>query len=152
MTAMTTTRLPIPSRQRGMGIVEVMVGILIGMIVVAAIYNVFAVAEGYKRTAVGAAEAQTTGVYAQFVLRAGDRQCRHRAVRRRRRAFHVHGGGPRLARPAPASAADYIRPIPVLIRDGGAANVSDSFLVTYSTSPRVDHADAVHRQADGRRR
>ena len=69
MTAMTTTRFPVPSRQRGMGIVEVMVGILIGMIVVAAIYNVFAVAEGYKRTAVGAAEAQTTGVYAQFVLR-----------------------------------------------------------------------------------
>ena len=51
-----------------MGIVEVMVGILIGMIVVVAIYNVFSVAEGYKRTAVGAADAQTTGLFAQFIL------------------------------------------------------------------------------------
>ncbi len=88
---MTTTRIPVPPRQRGMGIVEVMVGILIGMIVVAAIYNVFAVAEGYKRTAVGAADAQTTGIYAQFVLRREIAQCRHRAVRRRRRSCDLHG-------------------------------------------------------------
>ena len=45
-----------------------MIGILIGMIVVLVIYNVFALAEGYKRTTVGAADAQTTGLYAQFVL------------------------------------------------------------------------------------
>ena len=51
-----------------MGIVETMVGILIGMIVVLAIYNVFALAEGYKRTTVGVADAQTTGLFAQFVL------------------------------------------------------------------------------------
>ena len=57
-----------PARQRGMGIVEVMVGILIGMIVVLAIYNVFSLAEGYKRTTVGVADAQTTGLFAQFML------------------------------------------------------------------------------------
>ncbi len=136
MTAMTTTRFPVPSRQRGMGIVEVMVGILIGMIVVAAIYNVFAVAEGYKRTAVGAAEAQTTGVYAQFVLR--------REIANAGTA--LSGAGAELSTctaadpgwPVPAGfGGNYIRPIPVLIRDGGGANVSDSLLVTYSTSPRV---------------
>src|SRR5215470_15994736 len=54
--------------QRGMGIVEVMVGILIGLIVVLAIYNIFSIAEGYKRTTIGAADAQTTGLFAQFVL------------------------------------------------------------------------------------
>jgi type IV pilus assembly protein PilW len=45
-----------------------MIGILIGMIVILVIYNVFALSEGYKRAAVGAADAQSTGLYAQFVL------------------------------------------------------------------------------------
>jgi len=54
--------------QKGAGIVETMIGILIGMIVILVIYNVFALSEGYKRAAVGAADAQTTGLYAQFVL------------------------------------------------------------------------------------
>ena len=133
---MTPARIAIPAQQRGMGIVEVMVGILIGMIVVAAIYNVFAVAEGYKRTAVGAADAQTTGVYAQFVLR--------REIGNAGTA--ISGAGGELATctaadpgwPVPVGfGGPYIRPIPVLIRDGGAPNVSDSFLVTYSTAPRV---------------
>jgi len=40
--------------------------------------------------------------------------------------------------PVPAGfGGNYIRPIPVLIRDGGAANVSDSLLITYSTSPHI---------------
>ncbi len=68
-----------PRRQRGMGIVETMVGILIGMVVVLAVYNVFALAEGYKRTTVGVADAQTTGLVRAVPARARDRQCRHRA-------------------------------------------------------------------------
>ena len=36
-------------RQRGAGIIETMVGILIGLVVVLAVYQVFASAEGYKR-------------------------------------------------------------------------------------------------------
>ena len=65
---MTQARRTRPVRQRGMGIVETMIGILIGMIVVLAIYNVFALVEGYKRTTVGIADAQTTGLVAQFIL------------------------------------------------------------------------------------
>lgn len=126
-----------------MGIVEVMVGILIGMIVVVAIYNVFAVAESYKRTAVGAADAQTTGLYAQFVLA--------REISNAGNALSGDGAElasctvadpkwPMPAAPLPtfgAAGAKPIRPIPVLIRDGGAATASDALIVTYSTAPRV---------------
>jgi type IV pilus assembly protein PilW len=131
------------SRQRGMGIVEVMVGILIGMIVVVAIYNVFAVAEGYKRTAVGAADAQTTGLFAQFVLAreisnagnalSGDSN-------ELKSCLNVDPKWPMPAAPSlafGAAGAKPIRPIPVLIRDSGSNDQSDSLIVTYSTAPWV---------------
>ena len=129
------------SRQRGMGIVEVMVGILIGMIVVVAIYNVFAVAESYKRTAVGAADAQTTGLFAQFILA--------REISNAGNALSGDGSelatctvaDPKWPMPAApafgAAGAKTIRPLPVLISDGGAATTSDALIVTYSTAPRV---------------
>ncbi len=128
------------ARQRGMGIVETMVGILIGMVVVLAVYNVFALAEGYKRTAVGVADAQTTGLFAQFVLAreignagtglsidaANLAQCRQ--------------GDPNWDAPAgffTAAGTRAIRPVPVLIKDGGNANASDEMIVTYATPSRV---------------
>jgi type IV pilus assembly PilW-like protein/pilin/secretion family protein with methylation motif len=142
---MTAIRTSFLARQRGMGIVEVMVGILIGMIVVAAVYSVFSVAEGYKRTAVGAADAQTTGLFAQFVL-----------------AREISNAGTGVSLDAadlgtctlaaanwtiPASFAVAgvrpIRPIPVLIHDGGGPNIPDSLIVTYSTAPHVLHSVLV---------
>ena len=59
--------LPSRARQRGVGMVETMVGILIGMIVIVVVYNVLSVAEGYKRATVGASDAQMTGLLTQFV-------------------------------------------------------------------------------------
>jgi type IV pilus assembly protein PilW len=117
-----------------------MVGILIGMIVVLAVYNVFAVAEGYKRTAVGVADAQTTGLVAQFMLAreignagtglsidaANLAQCRQ--------------GDPNWDAPAgffTLGGARAIRPVPVLIRDSGNANVSDQMIITYATPSHV---------------
>jgi type IV pilus assembly protein PilW len=55
------------SRQRGVGLVETMVGILIGMIVILVVFNILSVAEGYRRTTVGASDAQITGLLSQFV-------------------------------------------------------------------------------------
>ena len=111
------------ARQHGAGIVETMIGILIGMIVVLVIYNVFALAERHKRDAVGASDAQSTGLYAQFVL-----------------AREIANGGNGISSAmndlfSCANAA--LRPIPVLITDGGA-NVSDTIQVTYSTASRVN--------------
>jgi len=128
------------SRQRGMGIVEVMIGILIGMIVVIAIYSVFSVAEGYKRTTVGAADAQTTGLFAQFAL--------SREILNAGNAISIDGadlGTCTLPQPLWFTPANFfavagvrpIRPVPALIRDGNNANVADSLIVTYGTPSRI---------------
>ena len=125
-------------RQRGMGIVETMVGILIGMVVLIAVYNVFAVAEGYKRTTVGAADAQTTGLFTQFVL--------NREIANAGNG--ISGAAAQLGTctlvdpnwPSPAgffAGNKAIRPVPVVIRDSGSPNLPDSMIITYSTAPHV---------------
>jgi type IV pilus assembly protein PilW len=112
------------ARQRGAGIVETMVGILIGMIVVLVIYNIFAVSERYKRDTIGASDAQATGLYAQFVLA---------------REIANGGNGISSAINNLLSCANVaLRPIPVLITDGGAASVSDRVQTIYSTASRVN--------------
>jgi len=144
-----------PRRQRGMGIVETMVGILIGMVVVLAIYNVFALAEGYKRTTVGVADAQTTGLVAQFILA--------REIGNAGNGISVNAGtlsgslgSAALAKCAAAPASNWpagpfggsaIRPIPVLIEDGGA-NKPDRLVVTYGSSPRISNAVLLNQQID----
>lgn len=122
---MTTTR-PIrcsTGRNRGFGLVEIMVGLVIGLIAVLVIYQVYNVAEGFKRNTTAAGEAQIAGLFSSFVV-----------------GMEVANGGASMA----VSAADLascvdtgniatsFRPIPVLITDGGAATTPDSFVVTYS--------------------
>jgi type IV pilus assembly protein PilW len=133
---------PLPARraQQGAGIVETMVGILIGLIVVLAIYNVFAVAEGYKRTAVGAADAQTTGLYAQFVLRREIGNAGNAMSGAAADLATCTIGDPNWPAPAGFYATAGARPtvpVPVMIRDGGSNDTSDRLIVTYSTAPRV---------------
>ena len=110
--------------QRGAGIIETMVGILIGMVVLLAVYNVLAFAEGYKRTTVGVSDAQVTGQFAQFVL-----------------AREISSAGNGIASALEDLATcnnDWrLKPIPVLITDGGAANTPDSLITFYSNARRV---------------
>ena len=54
--------------------VETMVGILIGLIVIVVTFNILAVAEAHKRTTVGAADAQITGLLSHIHGRARRRQ------------------------------------------------------------------------------
>ena len=112
-------------RNGGFGLVEVMVGLVIGLIAVLVIYQVYNVAEGFKRNTTAAGEAQIAGLFSSFVL-----------------GMEVSNGGASMA----VSAADLasctdtgniatsFRPIPVLITDGGAASTPDSFVVTYSVA------------------
>jgi len=107
----------------GFGLVEIMVGLVIGLIAVLVIYQIYNVAEGFKRNTTAAGEAQMTGLFSSFVL-----------------GMEIANGGAGIAVSAPdlASCADTgdiattFRPIPVLITDGGAAGTPDSFVVTYS--------------------
>lgn len=119
-----------PLRERGVGLIETMVGILIGLLVVLVVYNLLAVAEGYRRSTSGAADAQITGLLSQFTAGrdAGN------------------GGNGITASVAELVTCDQdetgtstslLRPIPVIVTDGGGAGVSDSFISWQAGSPHV---------------
>ena len=124
---------------RGFGLVETMIGILIGLIVVLVIYNMLAVTEGYKRSAVGSSDAQITGMLTQFVL--------NREAGNGGNGIALSGADLFTCDPAKANAVwPYNRngatpalwkPLPVVVRDSGSIDVSDSFITTYSVSPHV---------------
>jgi type IV pilus assembly protein PilW len=121
----STSALP-RRRHRGFGLVEVMVGLVIGLIAVLVIYQVFNVAEGFKRNTTAAGEAQSTGLFSTFLL-----------------GMELANGGTAMADsaadlatcPDTGNIATSFRPIPVLITDGGGGTVNpnpDSFVVNYS--------------------
>ncbi|HSV20710.1 MAG TPA: PilW family protein [Casimicrobiaceae bacterium] len=125
--------------QRGAGLIETMVGILIGLIVVLVIYNMLSAAESYKRMAVGTSDAQITGLLSQFMvgreasnggngisISAPDLMTCDAAKASNVWPYTAGGGKPALW-----------HPIPVLVQDGGANDVSDSFITLYSGSPHV---------------
>jgi type IV pilus assembly protein PilW len=111
-----------------------MVGILIGLLVVLAVYSMLSTAEGYRRTTTGASDAQVSGLLSQFILSrdvgnggngvmlAGDDNINYLASC----AFDEAGNPDRSN-----------RPIPVLITDGGGATISDSIVSFSSGAPRV---------------
>jgi type IV pilus assembly protein PilW len=116
------TRSP-RSRQHGFSIIEIMVGVVIGMIAVLVIYQVFATSEGIKRNITAAGDAQQNGLLSSFMM-----------------GIELANAGNGLAVAAQdlgtctpaANATDSLRPIPLLITDGGGANNPDSFVIYYS--------------------
>lgn len=61
---MATSRLD----QRGFGLIEILVGLVIGLIAILVIGNVVALFEGQKRTSTGGSDAQTNGAVAMMLL------------------------------------------------------------------------------------
>ena len=115
---------------RGFGLIEIMVGVVIGLIAVLVIYQVYTVAEGFKRNTTAAGEAQQNGLFSTFVL-----------------GMEIGNGGagmvaaaqdlascsdPGALVPMPQRFAQSFRPIPILVTDGGGNANSDSFVVNYS--------------------
>jgi type IV pilus assembly protein PilW len=119
---------------RGAGLVETMVGILIGLLVVLAVYNLLSTAEGYRRTTTGASDAQVSGLLSQFMLNRdignggngvllnGDDNLNYLAS-----CTLDEAGNPDASN----------RPIPALITDGGAGTIADTIVAFNSGSPRV---------------
>src|SRR5262249_2088794 len=54
--------------QRGFGMIEILVGVLIGLLAVIVMYQVFTVAEGFKRNTTAVGEAQQSGLFSMFFL------------------------------------------------------------------------------------
>jgi type IV pilus assembly protein PilW len=56
------------TRTRGFGLVEVMVAMVIGLVGMIVIFQVFAISEGYNRSATSGSDAQQNGAYSLYVL------------------------------------------------------------------------------------
>ena len=118
-------------RQRGFGLVETMIGILIGLLVVLVIYNLFSAAERYKRMTVGTSDAQVTGLFSQFILAHDASQGGN--------GYSISAADLVGCQLTEAGVPDWtLRPIPVLITDQGSPDgQSESFITIMSAAPRV---------------
>jgi len=116
------------TRQHGFSLIEIMVGVVIGLIAVLVIYQVFAAAEGIKRNTTSAGDAQQNGLLSSFML----------TVELMNASNGVASAMQDLGTcPTTGSMATSFHPIPVLIRDSGDPTKSDEFVVNYSISNSV---------------
>jgi type IV pilus assembly protein PilW len=130
-------RLSSPHGQHGAGLIETMVGLLIGLIVVVVIFNLLSISEGYKRMALGTSDAQITGLIGQLML---GREAANGGNGISISASDQNGTGLINCTVNVGEAWPYatlLRPVPVLIQDSGSADISDSFISLYSGSPHV---------------
>ena len=117
-----------PARDAGFGIVEIMVGVTIGLLALLIIYQALALSEGYKRTTTAGNDAQSTGMIALFRL--GEEIANGGNT--------ISDAGTELATcPDTGNFATTLRPIPVLITDGGNDFTSDSFDVFAGVNRRL---------------
>ncbi|HVE50631.1 MAG TPA: PilW family protein [Casimicrobiaceae bacterium] len=124
----TIRHRPLRERARGFGLVEILVGVTIGLLALLIVYQVLSLSEGYKRTTTAGGDAQSAGMISSFIV-AGDVA---------NGGFAMSEAGQQLeACPNTGSFATTWRPIPVLINDGGADDLSDSFAVIAGVNRRL---------------
>ncbi len=126
------------SKSRGISLIEIMVGVVIGMLGVLVIYQVFAETEARKRTTTGTNDAQENGFFAILSMERDIRQAGHGYT-----SFPGAGGNNpaigcnvRAYNQNATPQSINFRLIPILITDGGTG-LSDAITVTYSTSSRI---------------
>ncbi len=102
-----------------------MVALVIGLLAVLVVYQVFSVAEGFKRNTTGASDAQQNGLFSLYTM-----------------GLEIANAGNAISLAATElsacsdtkDVATTLRPIPVLIIAGDSDDAPDSFVVSYSTS------------------
>lgn len=113
-----------PRRQhRGFSLIEIMVGIVIGLIAVLVIYQIFAAAEGIRRNTTSVGDAQQNGLLSSFMLTIELANASHGIAN----AMTDLGNCPNTG-----NMATTFRPIPVLVTQGASDTDPDSFVVNYS--------------------
>ena len=107
-----------PRLHRGIGLIEVMIGIVIAMLLVLVIYQIYEISESQKRTITSGSDAQQNASYGVFVLG---------------RDISMAGNGIASAA-AGLDTCALLRPIPVLIDAGAGPNDPDTVTVLYGGS------------------
>ena len=106
------------SRETGVGIVEVLVGIVISMLLVLMIYQVYEVNEGQKRTVTSASDAQQNASYGLYLI-----------------GQDLMGAGQVISASTPALAGcAMLPPIPAIVAAGATDNDPDTITVLYGGS------------------
>jgi len=127
-------RVPGPTRERGLSLVEILVGVLIAMIGIVVIFSVLAVAEARKRTTTAGSDAQTAGAIALFSLERDLKQAGY--------GFGTFGTKNPInctvdaydaLRPAP----DFDFPLAPVTITQGAAGAPDTLTTFYGNSPLI---------------
>ena len=65
---MSTPPIWLGRGERGVGLMEIMISIVIGMLLVLVIYQVYEISESQKRTITSGSDAQQNASYGEFVL------------------------------------------------------------------------------------
>jgi type IV pilus assembly protein PilW len=113
---------------QGFSLIEIMVGVVIGLIAILVVYQVFAASEGIKRNTTSVGDAQQNGLLSSFVL----------GIELANAGNGVASAARDLgACPGALDFASTWRPIPVMIEDGGGDSLPDKFTVNYSVSNAV---------------
>lgn len=127
--------------QRGVGLIEVMVSIVIAMLLVLVIYQIYEISEGQKRTITAGSDAQQNAAYGMYMIGrdlaiAGNGMASTSELLQR----CVNGN---LALPASRTSPDplqYLVPVPVVIKAGADANTPDEITVFYGASASLSTA------------
>lgn len=111
-------------RESGFSLVELMVGVVIGLLAVVVMFQVFAVSEGQRRTTTGSGDAQQNGVSALFLIERDVRMAGYGIGYFPLLGCKAKGYYRKTAQPFTLTVA------PVLLKDGGAAG-SDELTIMY---------------------
>jgi type IV pilus assembly protein PilW len=114
------------ARTLGGSLIDVLVGLAVGLLCIAIVYRVFIAMDGVRRNAALVADTQSNATFALFTL-----------------ASQIGNAGAATAAaaryldtcPVVTDVASTLRPIDVLITDGGAADRPDSIVVRGSLAP-----------------
>ncbi len=116
---------------QGFSLIEIMVGVVIGLIAVLVIYQIFAAAEGIKRNTTSVGDAQQNGLLSSFMLGIELANAGNGVASAALDLKNCPGNANVL--PATAFASTW-RPLPLVIVDGAGPTQPDSFMVNYSLS------------------
>ena len=142
-----------PSKNRGLSLIELMVGVVIGMIAIIIIMQVAITFEAQKRTTVGTAGAMDEGSVGLFTLRreiqsAGygmaDPDLINCPIKGYAQLIQCKAGDPT---PPPGQYFNF-RLLPILITQG-VDGAPDSIAVNYSNSPMMATASTLQRKFEG---
>ena len=121
--------------QAGLSMVEMMIGLVIGMVAVVVMMQVFSVSEGYKRTTTGGDDAQNNGALALYMLQRDLRQSGLGAS-----AIQVIGCNVTLRAGVTLNA---MSPVTINHASIPAAASGDTLLVVYGNAPGSTEGESV---------